>query len=118
MRCACISCLKARVSLCQYADALSLLALAAPGAWDFAIPHITPGSWDATAQMQQQQAGQDHNKADGSAAAAIANGGVQYHNNQGQPNTQLQQAWHHFLLMVQYTALAALAAVLLVDALI
>ncbi|EIE18791.1 hypothetical protein COCSUDRAFT_60093 [Coccomyxa subellipsoidea C-169] len=64
----------------------------APGAWDFAIPHIAPGSWDASAQMQQQQAGQDPNKADGSSAAAIANGGVQYHNNQGQPNTQLQQA--------------------------
>lgn len=66
---------------------LCLFDLAAPGAWDFAIPHITATTWDAAAQMQQS--GQDRNKADGNAAAAIATGGVQY---QGQANTQLQQA--------------------------
>ncbi|BDA49676.1 hypothetical protein COCOBI_14-2960 [Coccomyxa sp. Obi] len=60
----------------------------APGAWDFAIPHITPGNWDSS--HMQQQAGQDHNKGDNNGPAA--NGGVQFHNQGHQPSTQLQQA--------------------------
>lgn len=43
-----------------------------------------------------QQAGQDHNKGDGSGAAA--NGGVQFHQGH-QPSTQLQQAYLQYLCM-------------------
>jgi hypothetical protein len=68
------------------------MAAAAPGAWDFAIPHMTPASWDTTAL--QQTPGEQKGPADAS-AAAIASGGAHYSvaNAAGPPSTQLQQVY-------------------------
>lgn len=93
--CLCLDALRPEhlAGLCGHSDVVisihqqPVFVFAAPGAWDFAIPHITPGNWDSS--HMQQQAGQDHNKGDGSGPA---NGGVQFHNQGHQPSTQLQQA--------------------------